>query len=205
MNSPAALHSPAAERNKQPILEALLRLLPARGRALEIASGSGQHVAHFAAHMPGWHWQASDPRPEALASIAAWRADGPAPLRLDVREAQWPLPHQAFDAIFCANMLHIAPWASCAALMQGAARHLTDAGRLIVYGPFLVPGQETAPSNLAFDADLRGRDPTWGLRALDQVEAQARAAGLLLGQRLAMPANNLLLVFDRATPQEPTP
>lgn len=194
----AALHSPAAERNKQPILDALLTLLPAQGAALEIASGSGQHVAHFAAQMPGWTWQASDPQAEALASIAAWRPAGPTPLQLDVQQADWPVPRAAFELIFCANMLHISPWASCAGLMAGAARHLTDAGALIVYGPFIVPGQDTAASNLAFDADLRRRDPAWGLRSLAEVRTQAAAAGLVLEQGLTMPANNLLLVFRRA-------
>lgn len=193
----AALHSPAAERNKQPILDALRALLPERGSALEIASGSGQHIAHFAAQMPGWTWQASDPQAEALASIMAWRPAGPAPLQLDVQQAAWPVPLAAFDLIFCANMLHISPWASCAGLMTGAARHLKAGGTLIVYGPFIVPGQDTAASNLAFDADLRRRDPAWGLRSLGDVQTEAAAADLALAQVLAMPANNLILVFRK--------
>ena len=194
-----ARHSPAADRNKQPILEQLQRLLPPQGLALEIASGSGQHIAHFAAHLPGWSWLASDPEPQALASIRALWPAGPQPLLLDVRTTVWPLPagHQRLDAIFSANMLHISPWPSCAGLMQGAARHLQPAGRLIVYGPFVVPDAPTAPSNQAFDADLRRRDPAWGLRTLDAVEAEAGAAGLILRERIAMPANNLLLVFAR--------
>ena len=194
-----ALHSPAAERNKQPILEALLRLLPEQGLALEIASGSGQHVAHFAAHLAGWSWLASDPDAQALASIRAHWPIGPAPLQLDVLDAHWPLPasHQRLDAIFSANMLHISPWPSCAALMQGAARHLAPAGKLIIYGPFVVPDVPTAPSNEAFDADLRRRNPAWGLRVLTDVEAEAGRAGLILAQRIAMPANNLLLMFQR--------
>jgi len=203
--STAALHSPAAERNKGPLLDALLALLPAEGSALEIASGSGQHLAHFAAGMPAWHWQGSDPTDEALASIAAWVPAGPAPLRLDVQQADWGLGAQRFDAVFCANMLHISPWASCRALMQGAARHLTPTGRLIVYGPFIVPGQLTAPSNLAFDADLRRRDPAWGVRALDAVEIEAAAAGLHLRVTRAMPANNLLLVFTRKLSDKESP
>jgi hypothetical protein len=193
-----ALNSPAAERNKQPILDALLHLLPPQGLALEIASGSGQHVAHFAAAMPGWAWLASDPQAQARDSIAAWWPAGPAPLALDVLQTDWPLPasHRRLDLIFSANMLHISPWTTCAALMRGAARHLADNGRLIVYGPFIVPGQATAPSNLAFDADLRRRDPAWGLRSLADVESQADSAGLRLIETLAMPANNLLLVFQ---------
>ncbi|MDN3921914.1 DUF938 domain-containing protein [Roseateles violae] len=192
------LQSPAAERNKQPILEALLSRLPAQGLALEIASGSGQHVAHFAPAMPGWSWLASDLDAQALDSIAAWWPTGPAPLRLDVHEADWPLPpsHRQLDLIFCANMLHISPWSSCAALMRGAARHLRIDGRLVVYGPFLVPGEPTAPSNIAFDADLRHRNGSWGLRSLADVTGEAQAAGLRLAERLAMPANNRLLIFE---------
>lgn len=195
----SALHSPAADRNKQPILDALLTLLPPSGTALEIASGSGQHLAHFAAALPGWDWQGSDPDEQALASITAWRPEGRAPLRLDVNQQAWPLPpsHQALDLIYCANMLHISPWASCAALMQGAARHLRPDGLLLVYGPFLVPGLATAASNLAFDADLRARDPAWGLRDLAAVQQQAAAAGLGLREYRALPANNLLLIFHR--------
>ena len=194
-----ALHSPAADRNKQPILDTLRRALPHAGRALEIASGSGQHIAHFAAHMPGWQWLASDPSPQALASIAALWPAGPPPLQLDVLQAPWPLPasHREVDAIFSANMLHISPWATCAALMQGAARHLDANGRLLVYGPFIVSGQPTSPSNEAFDADLRGRNPSWGLRALAEVQREAEAAGLRLVSTTPMPANNLMLEFQR--------
>jgi len=199
----APLHSPAAERNKQPILDALLQLLPPQGRALEIASGTGQHVAYFAAGMPGWDRLASDPDASALASIRAWWPDGPAPLRLDLltdlqTAADWPLPAShahRLDAIFNANMLHISPWGTCAALMRGAARHLLPGGQLIVYGPFIVAGVATAPSNLSFDADLQRRNPDWGLRALADVQAEAERHGLRLARRLALPANNVLLVF----------
>ena len=198
-DSPCARHSPAAERNKQPILEALLALLPPSGQALEIASGSGQHVAHFAAGLPGWRWLASDPSPEARASIAAWWPKGPAALALDVQDTDWGLPaeHQPLDLIHCANMLHIAPSASAGCLFQGAGRYLAKAGLLTIYGPFIVPGEPTAPSNLAFDADLRSRNPAWGLRQLDEVLASAQDAGLRLRQRISMPANNLLLVLER--------
>ncbi len=193
----AALHSPAAERNKGPILAQLLQRLPPQGLGLEIASGSGQHIAALAAALPGWQWLASDPLPTARASIRALWPAGPTPLALDVRDAEWPLPasHQQLDAVLCINMLHISPWSSCAALMRGAARHLRTSGCLMVYGPFLVPGLATAASNLAFDADLRARDPAWGLRGLDAVEAEACSAGLRLCANLELPANNRLLVF----------
>ena len=121
-------------------------------------------------------------------------------MQLDVQQVDWSLPanHQQLDAIFSANMLHISPWASCAGLLQGAARHLAEHGRLVVYGPFIVPGETLAAGNQAFDADLRQRNEQWGLRSLDQVERQASACDLLLEQRVDMPANNLLLVFRRA-------
>lgn len=203
-NSPTPLHSPAAERNKQPLLDALLQLLPAHGRALEIASGTGQHVAHFAAGMPGWDWLASDPDPQALASIRATWPQGPEPLALDVlAEGDWPLPPshaRQLDAIFSANMLHISPWATCAALMRGAARHLLPAGQLIIYGPFIVAGVETAPSNAAFDADLQRRNPAWGLRELAKVQHEAKHNGLWLTRQRLMPANNLLLTFTHKEP-----
>jgi len=197
-----ALHSTAAERNKQPMLEVMQRLLPAQGVALEIASGTGQHVAHFAAGLPGWTWQPSDYDAANLASIAAWTAGLanvlPA-IQLDVLAAAWPLPDatQTLDALFCANMLHISPWACCAALTQGAARHLAPQGRLLTYGPYRVPGVVTAPSNETFDADLRARNPAWGLRDLGDVTAEAQRAGLQLTEQISMPANNLLLVFSR--------
>ena len=198
---PDARYSAAAERNQQVILAALLSLLPPAGRALEIASGSGQHVAHFASQMPDWNWLASDPDSQALASIAAWRPEGPKPLRLDVRQDDWTLPasHQELVAIFCANMLHISPLETVAALLQGAARHLRPNGQLIVYGPFIVAGRLTSESNQAFDADLRQRNPTWGLRSLETIEAAAEQAGLRLNERQQLPANNLLLEFRRAS------
>jgi Protein of unknown function (DUF938) len=198
----ARQHSPAAERNQGPILAELQRLLPARGMALEIASGTGQHAAHFAAGLPAWTWQPSDPEPLALASITAWcagQANVLAPIALDVTSTEWPGAPQPADAVFCANMLHISPWATCAALMQGAARHLSREGRLVLYGPYRVGGEPVSPGNLAFDVDLRSRNPAWGLRRLADVLAQAEAAGLRLHERVQMPANNLLLVLARST------
>jgi Protein of unknown function (DUF938) len=202
------LHSPAAERNQGPLLAQLQSLLPAQGVALEIASGTGQHVAHFAAGLPGWRWWPSDKIDEGssahLASISVWcagLANVAPPLALDVMSPEWLGVPAQLNALFCANLLHIAPWPSCAALMQGAARHLAKSraaapGLLLIYGPFVVDGQALAPSNAAFDADLRARHPAWGLRRLADVQAQARAAGLQLRTNIQMPANNLLLVFE---------
>jgi SAM-dependent methyltransferase len=194
--------SPAAERNKAPILEVLQRLLPPTARVLEIASGTGQHAAHFAASQPDWRWQPTEGDAEALPAIAARCAGLPnvlPPLQLDVLAASWPTTFDRFDAIYCANMLHISPWPTCEALMRGASRHLVEGGGLlIVYGPFIVDGEPTAPSNLAFDASLRARDPAWGLRLLAEVEAEAHRAGLALQRRFDMPANNLALAFGRS-------
>lgn len=193
-------HSGAAERNQGPILAELHRLLPARGVMLEIASGTGQHAAHFAHALPRWRWQPTDAEPKALASISAWCrevANVMPPLALDVCTTPWAGVPTPVDAIFCANLLHIAPWAVCAALMRGAARHLAPQGLLMLYGPYVVDGEPTAASNLAFDADLRRRDPAWGLRRLSDVVLAAHTAGLRLRERVSMPANNLLLVFER--------
>jgi SAM-dependent methyltransferase len=195
------MNSAAAERNRAPILDVLRRVLPDRGRALEIACGTGQHAVHFAAALPRWDWQTTDPDPAAVASTAAWATEAALPnlrppLQLDVMAVAWPVEGR-FDAVFCANLLHISPGPTCAALMQGAARHLLPGGVLVVYGPFLVEGTPTAPGNLAFDDDLRARNPAWGLRRLDDVAAAAASAGLVLAEQVAMPANNLTLVFRR--------
>jgi SAM-dependent methyltransferase len=194
-------HSPAAERNSPPILAALQRLLPPQGLLLEIASGSGQHAAFCAAGLPGWDWQPSEADGGLLPSIADWcrgleRVREPLPLDL-LAPPPPGLPDQV-DAIFCANLIHIAPWSCTAALMQLAAQRLRPSGLLICYGPYLEDGVETAPSNTAFDLDLRARNPAWGLRRLADVSDAAAAVGLQLQQRLAMPANNLLLVWGRA-------
>ena len=192
-------HSPAAERNKEPILAQLRAILGERGTALEIASGTGQHAVWFAASLAGWTWQPTDADPAMLPVIAGQIAQSGLsnvlpPRQLDVTAPQWPFT-QPFDAIFCANMLHIAPWEACAALMAGAGRHLAPGGMLITYGPYFEQALPPAPSNLAFDQSLRARDPSWGIRQLEAVATQARRAGLALAQRHAMPANNLLLVF----------
>jgi SAM-dependent methyltransferase len=203
MDNPQRRYSPAAARNGPPILAALQRLLPASGVMLEIASGTGQHAAFLSEGLPGWQWQPSDCEPAALPSIAAW-CDGLPRVRpalvLDVLAAEWAGVPEQVDAIYCANMIHIAPWACTAGLMQGAARHLTPDGLLITYGPYLIDGEPTAPSNLAFDADLRMRNPAWGIRWLSAVAEQAEAVGLKLLERVDMPANNLLLAWSRAQP-----
>ncbi|MGM9483231.1 DUF938 domain-containing protein [Roseateles sp. NT4] len=193
-------HSPAAERNGPPILAALQRLLPASGQLLEIASGTGQHAAFCSEGLPGWQWQPSDYEPGALPSIAAW-CEGLTrvnpPITLNVLDTIWAGVPAQLDAIYCANMIHIAPWACTTGLMQGAARHLAPEGLLITYGPYLLDDMPTAPSNLAFDADLRQRNPAWGIRRLADVATEAGQAGLCLREKLAMPANNMLLVWAR--------
>ena len=202
--------SPAADRNKQAILDLLLRVLPirnARGSVLEIASGTGQHIVFFAAAMPQFTWQPTDADAAALPWIAAhMKEQQPTnvrePLRLDVLAAQWPASGAAFtepfDAIYCANMLHIAPWTTCAALLQGSSQHLATGGVLITYGPYLEDAVPTAPGNRAFDESLRAQNPAWGIRRLEDVTKEARRAGLALRERHPMPANNLLLVWHRA-------
>ena len=200
MDNDQRRHSAAAERNQGPILAQLLRLLPAHGVLLEIASGTGQHAAHCAPSLPGWRWQPSDGDADSRASITAWCQHLPPvlpPLHVDVMAPSWPAMSERWDAIFCANLLHIAPWAVCPALMQGAARLLAPQGQLILYGPFLIDGVATAPGNLAFDIDLRSRNPAWGLRRLGDVLDEAQAVGLHLQERVAMPANNQLLVLRR--------
>ncbi|MET4577836.1 DUF938 domain-containing protein [Ottowia thiooxydans] len=196
--------SPAADRNKQPILDVLCQILPERGTALEIASGTGQHVAWFAAHLPQWVWQPSDAESGALPDIAAYAAhDGLAnvrpPVLLDVMAAQWLPAESMFDLVYCANMLHISPWPTCAALMSGSARHLAAGGLLVTYGPYLESDVVTSAGNLAFDQSLRSRNPAWGIRQLADVQEVAAAAGLQLAARHTMPANNLLLVWERVS------
>ena len=191
--------SPAADRNKQAILDALQRLLPRSARVLEIASGTGQHAHHFASACPGWVWHPTDATDAAALHAIDARCRGLAnvlpALRLDVLAQAWPAGLGRYNAVYCANMLHITPWPTCPALMQGAASHLAPGGHLLLYGPYRQDGVPTAPSNKAFDADLTSRNPQWGLRALPDVESEAVAQGLVLHEVVAMPANNLLVVF----------
>ena len=204
----APQHSPAAERNRQPILETLHKVLPAKGAALEIASGTGQHAAWFAGGLPDWTWQPSDAQTDGFASIAWWCAEArvinvPPPVLIDVTAPRWPSEGAEFDvrfdAIYCANMLHISPWATCAALMLGAARYLATDGVLITYGPYLERDVPTSQGNLDFDVSLRETNADWGIRSLDDVTYQAALAGLRLSRQIQMPANNLLLVFTRVS------
>jgi len=200
MNAPLP-SSPSAERNKQAILDVLLKELPANGRVLEIASGTGQHVVHFAAGFPGVEWQPTEPGADDRATIVARVADAGlsnvrSPVELDVFADPWPI-EGPYDAILCINMIHIAPWAATPKLMAGAARHLTPGGKLVLYGPFLENGT-AVQSNLDFDGWLKRRDPQSGLRELAQVILAARAAALDRPRVFPMPANNLTVVFTRA-------
>jgi SAM-dependent methyltransferase len=195
------LASPAVARNTVPILEVLKAHMPASGRVLEIAAGSGEHAVAFAGALPGLEWTPSDPSAEARASIAAWAdAAGLANLRpavaLDVLdEANWP--EGPFAAVVCINMIHISPWAATEGLMKLAGRLMPVGGLLATYGPYREAEVALAPSNAAFDESLRARDPAWGLRDRDQVAAAAKAEGLALTRRVEMPANNLMLLFRK--------
>lgn len=192
--------APATERNREPIAVVLREVLPERGTLLEIASGTGEHAVYFAGLFPALRWQPSDPDPEALASIRAWRADSGLenllePVRLHAAAETWPVA--SADAILCVNMVHISPWAATAGLMRGAARLLPAGAPLVLYGPYRRSGVPTAPGNLAFDASLKARNPDWGVRELEAVEAEAAKQGLRLERIFEMPANNLTVLFRR--------
>lgn len=192
--------APAAERNREAILEVLRGVLPARGLVLEVASGSGQHAVAFAKEFPALEWQPTDADPAAIASIARYRFDAglpnlKPPLSLDAAGESWPLAHA--DAVVCINMLHISPWAASVGLFRGAARLLAPGTPLVLYGPFVVDGSFVAESNVAFDAELRERDPRWGLREVREVERAASEAGFSLEALVPRPANNHVLVFRR--------
>lgn len=192
--------APAAARNRQPILDVLQPHLPARGLVLELASGTGEHTAHFAQALPGLTFQPSDPDEVARASIDDWTATlglgnvRPA-LALDAAAEAWSITEA--DTIVCINMIHISPWASTVGLIRGAARIVPRSGTLFLYGPYIRDGVATAPSNLAFDRDLRARNPAWGIRALEEVVALADANGFAAPVLTEMPANNLSLVFRK--------
>lgn len=192
--------APHVARNAGPIAELLKRVLPARGLVLEVASGTGEHVLHFAREFPKLLWQPSDPEPAALRSIEAWRAEAGLfnllpPVSLDARAGQWPVAEA--DAILCINMVHISPWAATVGLMRGAGRLLGPGAPLYLYGAYRQTGVETAPSNEAFDESLRARNSEWGVRDLEEVTAEAARNGLGLEAVTPMPANNLSLVFRK--------
>jgi len=192
--------APSAARNRDPILGVLRRVLPPRGKVLEIGSGTGQHAVHFAAALPGLRWQPTDPDPALRASIAAWIAHAQAanvapPLALDVEAQPWPV--DAADAVVCINVLHVAPWRVVPALFAGAARVLPAGAPLVLYGPYRRADVPTVESNERFDAQLRAHDPEWGLRNIEHVARAAGAAGIDLVETLAMPANNLCVVLRR--------
>jgi hypothetical protein len=199
--SPGARTSPSTTRNRGPILSVLQPRLPAAGLLLEIASGTGEHAVYCATALPGLQWQPTDPDPEAMASIAAWRDHTGLPnllppLQLDAAEPDtWTVKWA--DAIANINMIHISPWAATQGLMKGASRLLPSGGQLFLYGPYLERDVVTAPSNLGFDHSLKNRNPTWGIRHLDDVTALANQHGLVLAERIAMPANNLVVIFKK--------
>jgi hypothetical protein len=216
--------APATGRNRDAIAAVLQRVLPKTGLVVEIGAGSGEHAAYFAPRFPGLAWQPTEPDADGRASIKAWAeaanvANLRPPLDLDVTRAVWPVTEA--DAVFCANMIHIAPWQCCLGLMAGAGRILTPrggdgdwgfrgtppapeadrdqkkAGVLVLYGPFKRDGEHTAPSNADFDAGLKSRDPAWGVRDLSEVTEAALDNGLALEQTVDMPANNLMAIFRR--------
>jgi SAM-dependent methyltransferase len=194
--------APAAERNRQPILDVLRRVLPPRGLVLEVASGTGQHAVFFSEHLRTLRWQPSDISPDALQSIGSWvaelgRSNLLAPIELDVRWRAWPLKEA--DAVLSINMIHISEWETSEALFEGARRLLASGAPLITYGPYRLHGEHTAPSNAAFDESLRSRNPNWGVRDIDELTKLAGRTGFTLKERAQMPANNMTLVWTRDT------
>ena len=192
--------APAAQRNREPIASVLRDWLPSSGLVLEIASGSGEHVLHFAESFPSLTWQPSDVHPDAMESIRAWGSDAALPnvlppVVIDASAESWPV--ERADAVLSINMVHISPWQSALGLIAGTAKLLKEGAPLILYGPWLEAGVAAEPSNLAFDADLRRRDPAWGLRVVEDFAAAA-APDFVLAERRAMPANNLMLLFRRS-------
>jgi len=192
--------APATERNRDPILALLRRVLPTAGTVLEIASGTGEHAIYFSRHLPHLTWQPTDPDAAARASIVAWSAEAglanvAAPLALDAAQPNWPIDRA--DAVLAVNMVHISPWVATVGLLSGAARVLPGGAPLVLYGPYKRDGRHTAPSNAAFDQNLRRQNDAWGVRDLETVVETASAAGFDLVEIAQMPANNLGLVFRR--------
>ena len=190
----------SADRNREPILEVLERVLPKTGLVLEVASGTGQHVIHFAQALKGLSWQPTDMDPACRRSISAWLATAGLanvrpPLDLDVRALPWRVP--TLDAIVCLNLIHIAPWSVATALFAGAGLAVRETGLLFLYGPYSVQGRHTAPSNAAFDSALRAENPEWGLRDLKEVESLAKDQGFDIAETIEMPANNFSVLFRK--------
>jgi Protein of unknown function (DUF938) len=214
MNTPqdARQYAPATQRNREPILEVLLQVLPASGTILEVASGTGEHAVFFAPSLSPRRWLPTDANPQSRASIVAWAEHFPCdnlypPVELDVREPVWAVEQGALTeslnaspivAIVNMNMIHISPWSACLGLMAGAGRILPPGGILYLYGPFKQGGKHTAASNAAFDESLRAQNPEWGVRNLDDVVAAANTQHLTFKQIYQMPANNLSVVFQRS-------
>lgn len=203
MSSTDKQHAPSAARNREPIARVLERILPHPIKVLEIASGSGEHAVYFAEQIPWLSWQPTEREPDRIASIEAWRQESglsnvaPA-MRLDVLQQPWPVDEAG--AIFCSNMIHIAPWEATEGLIRGAAKVLPSGGLLILYGPFREGDRHTAESNRRFDEELKAKDPSWGVRDRFEVEALARGEGLILQELVPMPANNMILVFENGVP-----
>lgn len=203
-------YAPATERNREPILEVLKRVLPPEGTVLEVASGTGEHSVFLAPRLLPRQWLPTDPNPECRASITAWQAHLPAdnlysPIELDACAAVWPVEREILDlqanpitAIVCINMIHIAPWSACLGLMAGAGRILQPGGILYLYGPFKQGYQHTAPSNANFDVSLRSQNPEWGVRDLEEVVAAASTQQLQWKETVQMPANNLSVIFQHS-------
>ena len=206
MNTDARRHAPWTQRNREPLARVLATILPESGGVLELASGSGEHICHFAKRFPGLLFQPSDPDPNARRSIEAWieheRLENVRPpLALDAQESErWPCERLCEPPLVCMldiNMIHISPWSACEGLMLGAECVLPPASALLLYGPYKRGGRHTAQSNAAFDSDLRTRDPSWGVRDLDDVVRCAEQRGLCPDRVVEMPANNLSLIFRR--------
>lgn len=192
--------APAAERNRQPILDVLRRVLPPSGLVLEVASGTGQHAIFFAEHLSQLRWQPSDASDDALRSIRAWVEESAhenllPPIELDVCWPHWPI--SSADALLCVNMIHISPWETTESLFEGASALLESGCPLVTYGPYRLHGEHSAPSNAAFDESLRSRNPRWGIRDIDQLQELAGRTGFELRDSVSMPANNMTLVWAR--------
>jgi len=199
--------APSAERNRDPILAVLAPRLPARGLVLEIGSGTGQHVVHFARALPALTWQPTERDAPMLRSIEAWCAHAAlpnvrAPVVLDIESPAWPI--DAADAVVCINVVHVSPWSTVPALLAGCARILAPGGPLFLYGPYARGGRHTAPSNAQFDAQLRAHDPGWGVRDTDDLAAEALRVGLRVTEVIEMPANNFVLVLRKDGPRGTT-